>query len=37
MESTLNAGRNGMTVGDNLGGAGNKAVSAEMLSPDETV
>ena len=37
MESTLNAGRMGMGAAGSAGGVGGQPVSAEMLSPDETV
>ena len=37
MESTLNAGRMGMGAAGGAGGVGGQPVSAEMLSPDETV
>ena len=37
MESTMNAGRMGLGEAGDAGVAGGQPVSAEMLSPDETV
>ena len=37
MESTLNAGRDGMVDPGQAGVQGGQPMSAEMLSPDETV